>query len=77
MEVFYFFTGVETYATLNKNLKNPRRDLPVGIFLAILTTVIFYILVMLGFIGTLTKTHPQFQANPIFEIFHQLFPNVQ
>ena len=77
MEVFYFFTGVETYATLNKNLKNPRQDLPVGIFLVIFITVIFYILVMLGFIGTLTKTHPQFEANPIFEIFHQLFSHTQ
>lgn len=75
IETFYFFAGFEIYSTLNKNLKNPRRDLPVAMALVMLATTIFYCFVIVCFLGTLTQDHDQFQKNPAFKLFGQLFGN--
>ena len=75
LSIFFFFSGFEMYATLNKNLKNPRRDLPIGMVLVMLATTIFYIFVIVCFLGTLTQDHDQFQKNPAFKLFGQIFGN--
>ena len=73
VETFYFFAGFEIYATLNKNLKNPRKDLPIAMALVMLATTVFYCFVIVCFLGTLTIEYHEFQDNPAFKLFGQLF----
>ena len=75
IKTFYFFAGFEIYATLNKNLKNPRKDLPIAMALVMLATTLFYCFVIVCFLGTLTIEHHEFQKNPAFKLFGQLFGN--
>lgn len=75
IETFYFFAGFEIYSTLNKNLKNPRKDLPIAMALVMLATTIFYCFVIVCFLGTLSVEHHEFQDNPAFKLFGQLFVN--
>lgn len=49
----YFYVGFETYSTIGKNLKNPKKHLGKAIMLILLIVTLFYIIVTFIFIGAI------------------------
>jgi APA family basic amino acid/polyamine antiporter len=49
--VFFSFIGLDTIATAGEEVKNPMRDVPIGILAALGIVTVFYILVALAAIG--------------------------
>lgn len=53
--IFYAFIGFEDMVTLAEEVKNPRRNLPLGILLAIVLTTILYVSVSLVLVLSLSQ----------------------
>ncbi|MBI4331743.1 MAG: amino acid permease [Chloroflexi bacterium] len=51
--VFFAYVGFESIANFSEEMKNPQRDLPIAIFLAVGVTTLLYILVSLAAVGVM------------------------
>lgn len=49
--VFFSFIGIDTVATAGAEVKNPQRNVPLGIMAALLVVTIFYLLVSVAAVG--------------------------
>ncbi|WP_296951149.1 APC family permease [uncultured Massilia sp.] len=49
--VFFSFIGLDTIATAGEEVKNPTRDVPIGILAALLIVTVFYMLVAIAAMG--------------------------
>jgi APA family basic amino acid/polyamine antiporter len=49
--VFFSFIGLDTIATAGEEVKNPRRDVPIGILAALVIVTVFYMLVAVAAMG--------------------------
>jgi basic amino acid/polyamine antiporter, APA family len=49
--VFFSFIGLDTIATAGEEVKNPTRDVPIGILAALVIVTVFYMLVALAALG--------------------------
>lgn len=49
--VFFSFIGLDTVATAGAEVKNPRRNVPLGIMAALLVVTVFYMLVAVAAVG--------------------------
>ncbi|SFV06485.1 APC family permease [Pseudoduganella namucuonensis] len=49
--VFFSFIGLDTVATAGEEVKNPKRNVPVGILSALLIVTVFYLLVAVAAVG--------------------------
>jgi APA family basic amino acid/polyamine antiporter len=49
--VFFSFIGLDTIATAGEEVKNPRRDVPIGILAALVIVTVFYMLVAIAALG--------------------------
>lgn len=58
LTMFFFFAGFEVYTTLSQNLKRPKRDLPLALVWIMFLVVVFYLTVMLSFLGQMTTERP-------------------
>jgi amino acid transporter len=58
---FYFFSGFEIFSTAGQNVKNPQRNIGLGVTLIMVISTIFYVFILLLF----------FAAIPINEGFQQ------
>ena len=64
---FFFFTGFETFATFTKNIRNPERNIPLGLLILLGLTTVVMLGMSLLFIGALSKNG--FQSNAAVQIF--------
>ncbi|MES2115251.1 MAG: amino acid permease [Pseudomonadota bacterium] len=49
--VFFSFIGIDTIATAGEEVKNPKRNVPVGILAALVIVTVFYLLVAVAAVG--------------------------
>jgi len=49
--VFFSFIGLDTVATAGEEVKNPRRNVPIGILAALVIVTVFYLLVAVAAVG--------------------------
>ncbi len=53
LKFIFFYTGFESYATMTKNMKNPKKDLGKALLIIMGITFLFYTIVTFVFIGAL------------------------
>ena len=52
----YSFNGFQNIVSFAEEAKNPKRDIPIAIFLAIIITLLVYVLLQTAFIGSMNPT---------------------
>ncbi|WP_242203640.1 APC family permease [Aestuariivivens insulae] len=71
--LFFAFQGAETGLVIGGEIINPKRNVPKGIFISILTVVLVYILIQGVSQGVLGDTLPDFTATPLIETAKTIF----
>lgn len=71
--LFFAFQGAESSLSISGEVKNPEKNIPRGIFLAILVVLVLYILLQTASIGVLGDTLATFQSNPLGAVANQVF----
>jgi amino acid transporter len=65
---FYFFAGFEIFSTAGRNVKNPQKNIGLGVTLIMIISTIFYVLILLLFFAALPLSEG-FQQNETMSLW--------
>ena len=71
--LFFAFQGAESGFSISGEVKNPKRNIPKGIFLSIIIILILYILIQVVSQGVLGDSLVTFKENPLGAVANQIF----
>lgn len=71
--LFFAFQGAESGLSISGEVKNPWRNIPLGIFASILAVLILYILIQTVSQGVLGDSLPTFEGNPLGAVASEVF----
>ncbi|MBS1680487.1 MAG: amino acid permease [Bacteroidetes bacterium] len=74
--LFFAFQGAEGSLSISGEVKNPKRNVPLAIFLSFSIILVFYISIQLVAQGVLGNALPHFKAAPLAEVANQIFGSV-
>lgn len=71
--LFFAFQGAESGLTVGGEVKNPNKNIPKGIFIAITAILCLYILIQTVSLGVLGPSLSNFKENPLSEVAKHIF----
>ena len=70
--LFFAFGGFETALSMSGEIKNPKRTIPSGIFLAVIIVTVFYLFLQAIVLGVLGSSVSQFKDAPLAAVADQM-----
>jgi amino acid transporter len=71
---FYFFAGFEIFSTAGQNVKNPQKNIGLGVTLIMIISTIFYVLILVLFFAAL-PINEGFQQNETMSLWGKFSSN--
>jgi amino acid transporter len=71
---FYFFAGFEIFSTAGHNVKNPQKNIGLGVTLIMIISTIFYVVILLIFFAAL-PLNEGFQQNETMSLWGKFTSN--